>query len=160
MADTDNNSEVQIELHLDHVKIELEKATDEVLKQLSLRVVERTQLNIRQNDQIDTGFMVNSIYPIFEGGDGYIEAKNQATARTHSSKTGRRVDQSGKMAPRQSLPQDASAGVVVGANYTIYQEAANPFLYPAAQAAAREFGGEAEAIYKEVLPDEKGDLHP
>jgi hypothetical protein len=62
------------------------------------------------------------------------------------------------MAPEPGLPDDAAAGVVVGANYAIYQEAANPFLYPAAERAAREFDGEAERIFREVLPEETSRL--
>jgi hypothetical protein len=131
----------EVKLYLDHVKITLKKITDEkVLKQLALRVVERAQLNIRENDQIDTGFMVNSGYAIWEGGSTYGQNAISAEGR--------------EMAPEESLASDAAAGVVFGANYAIYQEAAKPFLYPAAEAAAKEFEGEAERIYKENLPEE------
>lgn len=146
-------ADVEVKLYLDHVLATVEEATGEVLKALAYRIVEGAQLNIRSNDQIDTGFMVNSIYPIFEDGSGYSEARSQAEAQT-TGKDGRRVDHSDDMAPEERLPDDANAGVVVGANYAIYQEAVNPFLYPAGERAAREFGGEAERIYREKLPDE------
>jgi hypothetical protein len=143
-----------VRLYLDHVKVVVDKATEEVLKKLAYRIVERAQLNIRGNDQIDTGFMVNSIYPIFEGGSGYGEARSAAESQTHSQKTGRTVDHAGDMAPEVQLIKDADAAVVVGANYAIYQESANPFLWPAAETAAKEFGGEATRVYKENMPEE------
>jgi hypothetical protein len=145
---------VDVKLYLDHVKVVVADATEKVLKQLAYRIVERAQINIRGNDQIDTGFMVNSIYPVFEGGSGYSEASSAAESQTHSRKTGRTVDHAGDMAPPEQLTKDADAAVVVGANYAIYQEAANPFLYPAAETAAAEFGGEATQVYKENLPEE------
>lgn len=146
---------VDIKMYLDHVEAVLKDATEETLKKFAFRVVERTQLNIRDNDQIDTGFMVNSIYPIWaDGGSGFEQAVAQAAMQTLSQKTGRTVDHRDDFAPEETLEKNAAAAVVVGANYAIYQEAANPFLYPAAEAAAREFGAEAERIYKSELPDE------
>jgi hypothetical protein len=148
-----SESDVEVKFYIDHVKVTVDKATDEVLKMLAYRIVEGTQLNIRSNDQIDTGFLINSVYPIWKDGSGYADAKAEAEQRT-TGKDGRHVDHSDDMAPEPSLPGDASAGVVVGANYAIYNEVRIPFLYPAAQAAAAEFGGEAEQIYREVLPNE------
>jgi hypothetical protein len=140
----------EVKLYLDEVLIKVEKATEEALKILALRVVERAQMNIRTNNQIDTGFMVNSIYAIWKGGSGYEAARGQAMSQTRG-KDGRKVDHSGDMAPGRSLPDDAAAGVVVGANYAIFQELADPFLYPAAQATAEEFKAELEAIFKERM---------
>jgi len=147
-------ADVEVKLKLDHVQVVVEETTEEVLKKLAFRIVEMAQLNIRDNDQIDTGFMVNSIYPVWQDGSGYGEAKSAAEGMT-TGKDGRRVDHTQDMAPEAQLPGDAAAGVVVGANYAIYQEAANPFLYPAAEKAAAEFGGEAEKVYQETLPDER-----
>lgn len=148
-------ADVEVKMYLDHVLVEVEKATDEALKQLVYDVVRRAQDHIRSNDQIDTGFLVNSIYPIWKDGSGYDAAKSEAESHT-TGKGGRHVDHSDDMAPEARLPDDAQAGVVVGAVYAIFQEAANPFLYPAAEEAANDFeyGGKAERIYREVLPDE------
>lgn len=146
---------VETTLYLDHVKVTVDDATAEVLKRLAFRIQERAGLNIRNNDQIDTGFMVNSIYTVWkDDGSDYEQARSSAEAQTVSSKSGRTVDHEGDMAPKVDLQANAAAAVVIGANYAIYQEAANPFLYPAAEAAAIEFGGTATAIYKEVLPEE------
>jgi hypothetical protein len=149
---TDESAEVK--LYLDHVLVVVKEATEEVLKALAFRITERAQLNIRSNDQVDTGFMVNSIYPVWKDGSDYGQAKASAESHTHSSKTGREVDHSGDMAPPEILPASASAAVVVGANYAIYQENINPFFYPAAQRAAAEFDAEATAIYRERMPKE------
>jgi hypothetical protein len=152
---TDEAVTVETKLYLDHVKVVVDNATAEVLKRLGFRIQERAQLNIRSNDQIDTGFLINSIYTVWkDDGSDYEQARASAEAQTVSSKSGRPVDHEGDMAPKVDLQANAAAAVVIGANYAIYQEAANPFLYPAAEAAAIEFGGTATAIYKEVLPEE------
>lgn len=130
----------EVKLYLDHVKITVQGATEEVLKALAFRVVERAQANIRANDQIDTGFMINSGYAIWIIGSSYGQGAITAEGKD--------------MAPEESLPGDAAAAAVFGANYAIYQEAQKPYLYPGAEAAAAEFGGEAEQIYKKNLPEE------
>ena len=142
-----------IRWYRDHVEVVVEDATEEVIKKLAMRITERAQLNIRSNDQIDTGFMVNSVYPIWRGGSDYHAARLEAEQHS-TGKDGRHVDHSGDMAPEARLRSDAMGGVVVGANYAIYQEARNAFLYPAGEAAAREFGGEATQIYRQAMPDE------
>jgi len=146
-------ADVDVKLYLDHVQAVVENATGDVLAAFGMRVVEGAQLNIRENDQIDTGFMVNSVYEVTRGGSGYDQARSEAENQTQG-RDGQTVDHSGDMAPEEQLPTDAAAGVVVGAVSAIYQEAEKPFLWPAAEKAAAEFGGEAERIYREVLPDE------
>jgi len=147
------SDDVELKLRIDHVLVAVEEATAEVLKALAFRIVEGAQLNIRQNNQIDTGFMVNSAYAIWKDGDTYDQAQAEAEQQT-SDRLGYEVDHTGDMAPKVDLIDGAAAGVVFGANYAIYQEAVNPFLYPAAQRAAAEFRGEAEQIYREEMPDE------
>ncbi len=146
-------ADVELKWYPDHVKVALEKPTEEVLKMLAYRIIEGAQLNIRSNDQIDTGFMVNSIYPVWGDGSGYNEARHAAESQT-TDKDGRAVDHEGDMAPERSLEQGAAAGVVVGASYAIYQEGLKAFLFPAAERAAAEFGAEAEKIYRQALPNE------
>ena len=128
-------------MYIDHVMVAVEEATEEVLKRLAFRIVERAQLNIRNNVQIDTGFMVNSGYPIWKGGSGFSAAESAALAQAE------------KEIIEEQLAEDAAAGVVWGANYSIYQEALKPFLWPAAVSAASEFGGEAEQVFKEMVKD-------
>ncbi len=146
------SEDVEVRMYLDHVKVVVQEATEEVLRKLAFRIVERTQLKIRENDQIDTGFMVNSVYPIWKEGSGYEGAASEADR--HNVRQSGEVVGGIRMAPEEQLPEDAMAGVVVGANYAIFQEEVNPFLYPAAEEAAAEFGGEAEQVYREELPVE------
>jgi hypothetical protein len=148
------SGEVQVKLYLEHVKVVVDDATAEVLGKLAFAIEREAKLNIRNNDQIDTGFMVNSVYAVTGAASSYSAAKASAQSQTRD-RGGHQVDHSGDMAPEQGLPADADAAVVIGANYAIYQEAAKPFLYPAAQKAAAQFGGQATAIYKQVLPDER-----
>ena len=145
-------AKAKVNLRIREVKATIKNANDEVLKQFAYRITERTQMNIRENDQIDTGFMVNAIYPIWEDGSEYAQAKLQASGHRTSSKTGRTVDRD-RMAPEARLKSGASAAVVVGANYAIYQEQRMPFLWPAAEESAREFGGTAQRIYEEKVHD-------
>jgi hypothetical protein len=145
--------DADVNLRLDHVRVLLEKSTDEVLKQLAFRIVERAQLNIRENDQIDTGFMVNSAYAVWKGGSGFSSAEAQAESQARSSGKGH-GGRSDRSVIHEELPADADAAVVIGANYAIFQEILKPFLYPAAEAAANEFQGTAEKIYRETLPNE------
>src|SRR4030067_217313 len=106
MAD---ESTVEIRMYLDHVKVTVEEATDEVLKALAYRIVEGAQLQIRENDQIDTGFMVNSVYPIWKDGSGYEAAASEAAS--HNVRKSGEVVGGIRMAPEPGLPDDAAAGV-------------------------------------------------
>jgi hypothetical protein len=140
-----------VKIYLDHLETVVKDCTEELVKRLALRTEERAKLNIRSNGQIDTGFMVNSIYTIFANGvSGYSISKALAESETKSRKTGKEVDHSDDMAPEEILSDDVAAAVVVGANYAIYNEARNPFLYPAAAEASRELGQEAVQIFKEA----------
>jgi hypothetical protein len=142
-------AEVQVKLYLDEMMTKVNDATEALLSKLALRTEERTKMNIRTNGQIDTGFMVNSIYTITSKGSGYANAAS-AVNNTHSSKTGREVDHSKDMADAATLDEPLSSAVVVGANYAVFNEARKAFLYPAASDASREFGLEAVATFKEV----------
>lgn len=142
------DARIKPDLHLDHVRVTMEAASDELLKAAALRVVERAQSNIRANDQIDTGFMVNSAYAKWRAGSTYRQAET-AAAGSNTGRDGRRVDHTGDLTDEIGLPENARAAAVVGANYAIYQEAADPFLWPAAEATAQEFGGFAQRVYRQ-----------
>ena len=139
-------------LDLDKIRATVGEASEEVLKQFAFRVIERAQANIRQNDQIDTGFMVNSLYAIWGDGSDYDAVKAAADPLKTGHKSGREVNEE-RMAQEASLKTGAQAAVVVGANYAIYQEARNEFLWPAAEATAGEFDGQAEKVYKKEVHD-------
>lgn len=142
----------KVNLHLDHVRVAVNGASDELLKLAALRTAEQAQLNIRGNDQIDTGFMVNSVYTRWRGGSTHSQAAADAAGHTTSSKTGRTVSRD-RMAPDIELPGSAAAATVVGANYAIYQEVIKPFLWPAAKAVAAAFEGLVKRKLKRRIDD-------
>jgi len=142
----------EVKMYLDHVTVVIEDATDEALAALAFQIEGLTKRNIQQNGQIDTGFMLNSVYSITPEGSGYAEAR--AEAQSHElNRAGEFVDVSKRMAPEVALPEDASAGVCVGANYAIFQEAQKPFLFPAGEEGAKQGGGTVEAVYKDLVKD-------
>ena len=85
-------------------------------EKLAFQIEGQTKVNIKDNGQINTGFMLNSVYVVEETGGEYLT-----------------VEDNERLAPEQDLPDDALAGVAVAAEYAIYQEAQNGFLFPAAE---------------------------
>jgi hypothetical protein len=82
-----------------------------------------------------------------------MAAKGAAEAKTKSRRSGADVDHAGDMAPEERLPSGVAAAVVVGANYAIYQEVQQSFLYAGAEEAAREAGGICEKVFREEVHD-------
>jgi hypothetical protein len=138
----------EVKLYLDRVKIKIKDATDEALAAWAFQLEGQTKVNIAGNDQVDTGFMMNSVYTITRKAGTYAAAKK--TGR-YKNKAGDMVER--QLAPEQRLPGDAAAGVVVGANYAIYQEVRDSFLFKAAEKIARQAGGTLEAKFREALHD-------
>lgn len=147
---------IEVVTYLDHVMLTIDEITNErAVPMLAMRVQERTQMNIRSNDQIDTGFMVNAIYSIFPDKSNYSEVRRDALANS-TDKAGKRVDHSESMASEVHMRRDYSAGVIVAAIYAIYQENQNPFMAPAAEAAAAEMDTEISKVYKKFTKDGSG----
>lgn len=129
----------KVNMHLDHVMIRVKDATDEVLHALALQVEGTTKMHIVLNDQIDTGFMLNSVYAESSKGSTYDETWPGG------------VD---NKAPRLRLPKRFSvAAVHVSAAYAIYQEMQNSFLRVAAREVASMAGGISKPIWKRALHD-------
>jgi hypothetical protein len=132
-------AKAKVDMHLDHVMLRVEGATDEVLHAVALQVEGTTKRNIVSNDQIDTAFMLNSVY----------------TESQEGSTFGKTWDgPPGKKAPKVRLPRLFSAAAVhVSAVYAIYQEMMDPFLRPAAQEVAGQVNGIADSVYRRALHD-------
>lgn len=145
--------DAEVRLRLDHVRTTIRGATQKALEAVAFQTEGRAKVKVRDNDQIDTGFMLNSIYTVTPGTTGYPAARGAAEAKTKSKRTGSEVDHSGNMAPAQQLPDGVAAAVVVGANYAIYQEVQQSFLYAGAEEAAREAGGTCEKVFREEVHD-------
>lgn len=142
MADIDGD----VRMYPQQVKIKMAEAADKALAALALTMEGQAKINIQTNDQIDTGFMLNSIYTITKEGDSHGEAAAAAEAQVKGK--AKRT-----MAPAARLPGDASAGVIVGANYAVYQEMKKSFLFKAGEEVARNAGGTVETIFREIVRD-------
>lgn len=131
--------QAKVDMHLDHVMLRVEDATDEVLHAVALQVEGTSKRNVVQNDQIDTGFMLNSIYSASNEGSTFGDTW---------------AGPPGKKARRASLPRLFSAALVhVSAVYAIFQEMMEPFLRPAADEVAGQVKGIAESVYRVALHD-------
>ena len=129
----------KVNMHLDHVMLRVRGATDETLHALALQVEGLSKMHIVLNDQIDTGFMLNSVYTESKTGSTYGETWPGGED---------------KKAPRLRLPQRFSvAAVHVAAVYAIYQEMMNSFLRVAGDEVAGMAGGIANSVYKRALHD-------
>ena len=132
-------AKVKVDMHLDHVMMRVEGATDEALHAIALQVEGTAKRNIVSNDQIDTGFMLNSIYTESQDGSTFSQTWGGPP---------------GMKAQRARLPRLFSAALVhVSAMYAIFQEMMDPFLRPAAQEVAGQVKGIAESVYRRALHD-------
>lgn len=138
----------QVKLYLDHVLVKVNSRSDEFLEAVALQIQAETKVKIQQNGQIDVGFMLNSTYTVSKRGDTY-SAANQSGR--YSNQQGQSVTRN--LAPKASLPGNAKAATVVGAQYAIYQEAKQSFLYAAADKVAGQVSGSVDAVYKEGLSE-------
>lgn len=145
----------EVKSYLEQIITQVEDANDEAVKLMALRIQERTQMNIRQNNQIDTGFMVNSVYVVLPGESTYRDAAKTAELMT-VNREGDQVDHSGDVAPEVRLESDAKGAVACAANYAIFQEQRNAFLAPAAEQAAAELGGEVAKVFRDMIQDPQG----
>lgn len=108
-------------------------ATDEELLALAFQIEAQAKVNIQGNGQIDTGFMLNSVYAAGKDGASTYQT-TRPTGNYKSRKSGQ--SESRKRAPARKVPEKASAIVAVGAEYAIHQETRKSFLYQAMQSVA------------------------
>lgn len=99
------------------------------LPAIALQIEGQAKANIVENDQIDTGFMLNSVYSTGPEGSTYGAAKSEASKKNPA----------GGMAPE--VDPQGGAAVAVGAEYSIFQEMRESFLYRAAELVASQIQG-------------------
>lgn len=119
----------------DDVILLLQEATLEALEAAAFNIEGQAKKNIVKNDQIDTGFMLNSVYTVTPDNSGYSQAEALANAQNPD----------GVMLPEENLPDvsgQLAAIVAVGAEYGIMQELRNSFLFKAFEAEAQTLGTE------------------
>ncbi len=124
----------------DTVKLKLRNASDAMVDQAAFLVEGQTKVNIRNNGQVDTGFMMNSVYAVTPKADTYGQA--QSSAKNAASEK--------DMAPKADPPKNGAV-VAVGAEYAIFQEERTAFLYPALETVAGQMGGKVVAAGRGAL---------
>lgn len=114
----------------DDVRIKLQTAVRESLVKIALQCEGYTKRNISDNGQIDTGFMLNSVFSLTSDGSSYNPSSMD-----------------GKTAVPPPALDDDTAIVGVAANYAIHNEVRNSFLYRAAEQVAGEAGGIVQGVF-------------
>lgn len=122
------------------VLLKLDRFTAELLTAAGFQIEGLAKANIVANDQIDTGFMLNSVYSVAPGKDSYSAALSAAQARNPAA----------VMGPRQQPPDEKTAVVAVGASYAVYDEKRNSFLYRAVEQFVKMAGGVIETVARKV----------
>lgn len=140
----------KVKTYLDHIMVRIEDASDEALHATALQIEGTAKRNIIDNDQIDTGFMVNSAYVESQKGSTFDKTWKDGTYPAKKSGGSGEVEK----APRLKLPNlFSAAAVVIGANYAIFQELKKPFLRPAGDEVAKQVKGICEPIFRRKVRD-------
>jgi hypothetical protein len=140
----------KVKMYLDHVKLRMRESAEHGLVAVAHQLEGAAKVQIVDNDQVDTGFMLNSVY---------VQSDHVSTYHKIWTSGAPLLDKRGKVshpkaAPRAQLnPSLGSVAVVVGAVYAIYQEILRPFLRPAAQLVATQVKGIVEPVFKRYNHD-------
>lgn len=129
----------------EELQLVVDKATRRGMEAIAARIDGQAKQNIVGNDQVDTGFMLNSIYFATTERSTYNAANPSGG---YTDKAGNLVQR--QIAPEAALPADFDALVAVGADYAVYQEMAQSFLFLAVQQVAAEAGGIMQTAAKEA----------
>ena len=141
--------QAKVNTYLKHVMVRVEGATDATLHAIALQIEGTAKRNIVANNQIDTGFMANSVYVETQQGSTFGQTWQDGS---YKGKKGGMKEV--EKAPRLQLPNLFSASaVVVGASYAIYQEMKKSFLRTAGQEVAGQVKGIAEPVYGRKMRD-------
>src|SRR3989304_2768464 len=147
-----SDASVSWNLDVDRLQVTMANASEAALTALAHEIEGEVKVKIRGNDQVDTGFMLNSVYVTTRSSSGYAEASAAAGTRARSGK-GRYVTARVKrrMAQPVSLVGRAVAAVAVGAEYAIWQELKKSFLFAGGQKGCAAAGGAVEGGYRAGL---------
>lgn len=135
-------AQADVVFYLDKILVKVQEAEGQILEALAHQIEGQAKANIVDNDQVDTGFLLNSIYVATGQGSNYGQAKSEAKGKNPSA----------GMAAEMDAGQ-GQAAVVAGAEYAIFQEARKSFLFRAAEQVATQAGATVEKIGKEVIVD-------
>lgn len=104
---------LSVSLHFKPVDHNLEGMQRALMEEAAFVLEGLTKVKITDNGQVDTGFMRSSVYHLTQNGSSFTGSPGQDGQR---------------QAPQVGLG-DAGAAVAVGAEYAIYQEVRNSFLW-------------------------------
>lgn len=114
-------SKGDVQWYGDRVRGDVAGALDEAIRKIAFDIEAASKMAITDNQQIDTGFMRNSVY---------THVKGQGVGGGTGS--GQFINSEGQLVKRESASPadlgDADAIVGVGAVYAIYQELKQSFL--------------------------------
>ena len=131
----------RVDWYVDQVCLAVDGASERMLAGIAHQIEGQAKINIQVNGQIDTGFMLNSVYSVTPQESNYGLALAAARSRNPD----------GEMAPEQTLPAEAGAAVVAGAEYAVFQETRRSFLYRALEQVAGEVGGVIQQVGREAF---------
>jgi len=127
------------------VMARVEAATQAALEALAFQVEAQTKVIIQQNGQIDTGFMLNSVYVLLASGQQGVQwPSGYYPSRNESGVVSRTLAQTAELG-------DYAAAVGVGAAYAIFQEMKNSFLFRAMGQVSRTAKGTLEPVYRRLI---------
>jgi len=115
----------------------LKDADEKILDQLAFQTLGQARINIRENKQIDTGFMTNSGYVVSAQQDTHSETwptGDYKRTKAPGVSYGERAEKAPVNTKKESM-------VAFAANYSIFQEMRRSFLYQAMQDVVKSFGG-------------------
>ena len=119
----------QVNWYGEDVKLLIRDVNMRGLIAIGYRIEEQTKINITDNQQVDTGFMRNSVYVSAPKEDSFSQTWD--TGEYKSDKTGYMAFRAAwdKIDP----PDKRTVVVVVGAEYAVFLELQNSFLLKAVE---------------------------
>lgn len=138
-------AEVKLDLRTDDILLQLSRANPQAMKAAAFAIEGRAKVNIQRNGQIVTGFMMNSGYTGWRGGNNYGLIWPTGRYKSGNGRTTTHV------AAGPADPGDAEAFIHFAAVYSIFQEMKKSFLYAAAEEVASMAAGEAGKVFKDNL---------
>ncbi len=119
-------------------RVRIDDATRDLLNEAAIAGAGYAQQNMVANDSIDTGFALNSIHAVLVNGQSVAASTTELT------------DKQGELVQRTSagLPAmgDTTSAVGCAADYAIFIEIREPFLFPAIDQVKQDFGGIVQVV--------------
>ena len=142
MADT-----ATVNWYGDRVTLKVKGAKQKILDELALVGEGKAKMNIVANNQVDTGFMLNSVYAVTSKG----VASKPSGGGTFTNRLGQTVTR--RAGPVHGKVAEGESAIAAAAEYAIHQEMKKSFLYRALEQIASEAGGIIERIGAEELSE-------